>query len=309
MEAIPAAILDQHRMLDGPLPDVEVGLQCWEPRQCAFFARCWPDQRDHIRHLYWARKTDTVARMKQGIHSIRALPADTKLNDTQKRQVRAVAEDTLIVEPQLAAALEVLKADRVGHLDFETIQRAVPVWRGQKPWEQTAVQFSYHEARPDGSHIHGEYLAEGPDDPRAEIADRLIDATADADVIVHFSPFEKTRIKALAEQVPARGDELIAMVDKLVDLLPIVRDHVYHPEFKGSFSLKEILTPLVPNLTYSDLLIMDGMVASVEIARLLFFQHLVKDRAKTRQDLLDYCERDTWATVKLVERLRELATR
>jgi hypothetical protein len=307
MEGIPQAILDQHRMLDEPLPDVDVGLQCWEPRQCPLFARCWPDQRDHIRHLYWARKTDTVGRMKQGIHSITALPADTKLNDTQKRQVKAIAEDELIVEPQLAAALEALKGDRVGHLDFETIQRAVPVWRDQKPWEQTAVQFSYHEVRPDGSYAHDEYLAEGPDDPRAEIADRLIAATAQADRIVHFSHFEKTRIRALAEQVPAREDELVAMVDKLVDLLPIVRNHVYHPEFKGSFSLKEILTPLVPDLTYSDLVIMDGLVASVEIARLLFFQHLVKDRAKTRQDLLDYCKRDTWATVRLVDRLKELA--
>ncbi|MFQ6046922.1 MAG: hypothetical protein ACE5PT_11290 [Gemmatimonadales bacterium] len=30
-------------------------------------------------------------------------------------------------------------------------------------------------------------------------------------------------------------------------------------------------------------------------------------RDKTRQDLLDYCKRDTWAMVKLLERLRELA--
>jgi len=34
----------------------------------------------------------------------------------------------------------------------------------------------------------------------------------------------------------------------------------------------------------------------------------VAERDKLRQDLLDYCERDTWATVKLMERLRELAS-
>jgi len=33
----------------------------------------------------------------------------------------------------------------------------------------------------------------------------------------------------------------------------------------------------------------------------------VKDRDKTRADLLAYCERDTWAMVRLLERLRELA--
>lgn len=304
---MPQMIADQRQALAGDLPQVEVGVHCWKPRDCPFFDRCWPDARDHIRHLYRAYKTQTVARMQQGIHSIHDLPAGVKLNHTQKRQLRAVANDELIVEPGLGRALEVLRADRVGHLDFETIQRAVPVWDGQKPWEQTAVQFSYHEIRPDGSHTHDEYLAEGPDDPRAEIADRLIEATAAADRIVHFSHFEKTRLKALAEQVPDRADGLHAIIEKLVDLLPIVRDHVYHPEFRGSFSLKAILTPLVPGLTYDDLVIMDGMVASVEIARLLFFAHKVKDRAKTRYDLLEYCKRDTWATVRLVERMGELA--
>lgn len=305
---MPALVAEQLRVLQGPLPDVPVGLHCWQPRACPFFDRCWPGDRDHIRRLHRAYKTDTVQRMQRGIHSLRDLPPTEKLNEIQRRQLRAIAEERLIVEPGLAAALGPFGADRVGHLDFETIQRAVPVWVGQKPWEQTAVQFSYHEIRPDGSSTHEEYLAEGPDDPRAEIADRLIAVTANADRIVHFSHFEKTRIKALAEQVPERADELMAIAAKLVDLLPVVQHYVYHPEFRGSFSLKQILTPLVPQLTYDDLVIVDGLRASVEIARLLFFADKVKDRAKTRQDLLDYCERDTWATVKLVERLANLSS-
>lgn len=307
LREIPPMIADQLRMLEGDLPRVEVGVHCWKPRDCPFFDRCWPDERDHIRHLYRAFKTDTVARMNEGIHSIRDLPADERLNRTQERQKRAVEKNDLMVEAGLGDALQALRAERVGHLDFETIQRAVPMWDAQKPWEQTAVQFSYHERLPDGTYRHEEYLAEGPDDPRAEIADRLIQATQDADAIVHFSHFEKTRIEALAAQVPERADQLLILTEQLVDLLPVIRNHVYHPEFRGSFSLKNILTPLVPDLTYDDLVIMDGMVASVEIARLLFFAHKVKDRAKTRHDLLEYCKRDTWATVKLVERLGVLA--
>lgn len=88
----------------------------------------------------------------------------------------------------------------------------------------------------------------------------------------------------------------------------MLRDHVYHPDFLGSFSLKYVLTPLAPELTYKDLVIVDGMVASVEIARLLFVAQRIppEERARVRQDLLDYCERDTWAMVKLLERMREL---
>jgi hypothetical protein len=96
---------------------------------------------------------------------------------------------------------------------------------------------------------------------------------------------------------------------KLIDLHPVIRDHVYHPDFLGSFSLKYVLHPLVPELTYSDLVIVDGLVASVEIARLLFVAHKIPpaERDRVRQDLLNYCERDTWAMVRLLEQLRELA--
>jgi hypothetical protein len=89
----------------------------------------------------------------------------------------------------------------------------------------------------------------------------------------------------------------------------VVRNNVYHPDFRGSFSLKYVLSPLVPELSYSDLVIVDGRLASVEIARLLFVAHRipVAERDRLRQDLLDYCERDTWATVRLMARLRELA--
>ena len=56
-------------------------------------------------------------------------------------------------------------------------------------------------------------------------------------------------------------------------------------------------------------MIVDGMVASVEIARLLFVAHKIpiEERDRLRADLLAYCERDTWAMVRLLARLRVLA--
>ena len=305
---VPGMVEEFTAALAGPLPDVKVGEKCGRPRACAFVKRCWPDDRDHIQHLYYVSYKGAESYMQRGIHRIQDVPAGAKLTVTQRRQVRAIAEERIIVEPGLARALEEVAVGRLGYLDFETIQRAVPVWNGQKPWEQTAVQFSYHERQPDGSHAHHAFLAEGPDDPRTEIADRLIAATFHADRIISYSTFETSRINQLAEQVPLRAAELRAIVEKLVDFLPIVRNHVYHPDFRGSFSIKDVLTPLCPDLSYDDLVIMDGMRASVEIARLLFFAHLVTDREGTRHNLLEYCKRDTWATVRLEQRLRELAT-
>src|SRR5881409_305115 len=136
------------------------------------------------------------------------------------------------------------------------------------------------------------------------IAAAMVRATANAERVVMYTPFEKTRIRELQQAVPELATELAALEAKLIDLHPVVKNCVYHPDFRGSFSLKYILTPLVPELTYDDLVIVDGRVASVEIARLLFVADKIPrhERYRVRQDLLDYCEGDTWAMVKLVER-------
>jgi hypothetical protein len=209
----------------------------------------------------------------------------------------------------LGKALEAFDG-RLGFLDFETIQRAVPVWPGMAPWEQAPAQFSYHESNGDGTYAHAEYLAEGPKDCRAELAQRMVDATRNAEKVATYSSFEKTRIRGLQAAVPELRAELEALDGKLVDLLPVVRENVYHPEFLGSFSLKYVLHPLVPELTYDDLVIVDGLVASVEIARLLFVAGKIpkEEHDRIRQDLLNYCERDTWAMVKVLEKLRELVS-
>ncbi|HXG97713.1 MAG TPA: DUF2779 domain-containing protein [Gemmatimonadales bacterium] len=299
----------QLAMLDGPLPDVPIGRQCHEPHECPFMARCWPQDPDHIMRLYNIGPKKGVGFLVTGVQRISDLPADQKLNATQKRQIRAMKEGRLVVEATLGQALAPFHC-KLGFLDFETIMRAVPVWPGMAPWEQAPAQFSYHEANGDGTYTHAEYLAEGPKDCRPELARAMVEATKHAEKVATYSAFEKTRIRGLQEAVPELRAELEALEGKLVDLLPVVRENVYHPDFLGSFSLKYVLHPLVPELTYDDLVIVDGLVASVEIARLLFVAGKIapEEHARVRQDLLNYCERDTWAMVKVLERLRELAS-
>jgi len=307
---VPDEIDRQREMLTGPLPDVPVGLHCFEPYKCPFMGRCWPDTPDHIRHLAGVGPKRTAAYLARGITSVGELPAKEKLNFTQRRQLKAMAENRIIVEPTLAGELKPLEVAPLGFLDFETIARAIPVWPGMAPWQQAAAQFSYHERQPDGSYTHAAFLAEGPQDARPPLAAAMVHATANAERVVMYTPFEKTRIRELQLAVPELAAELAGLEAKLIDLHPVVKNCVYHPDFRGSFSLKYILTPLVPELTYRDLVIVDGRVASVEIARLLFVADKIPrhERDRVRQDLLDYCERDTWAMVKLVEGLRELAT-
>src|SRR5438552_8314404 len=306
---VPDEIARQREMLAGPLPDVPIGGHCFEPRECPFFDRCWPDGPDHIGNLAGVGPKKTAAYLVRGITSITNLPSKEKLNVTQRRQLKAMAENRLIVEPTLARELRPFTVGRLGFLDFETILRAIPVWPGMAPWQQAAAQFSYHERQPDGTYTHAAFLAEGPQDARPPLAAAMVRRTAHAVRVVMYTSFEKNRIRELQRAVPELATELAALEAKLIDLHPVVKNCVYHPDFRGSFSLKDILTPLVPELTYDDLVIVDGRVASVEIARLLFVADKIPrhERDRVRQDLLNYCERDTWAMVKLVERLRELA--
>jgi hypothetical protein len=315
---VPRRIAEQLEVLGGDLPEVEGGEHCWfRGSDCAFHARCWPDDPDSIGNLWNVGPKRMLGWYAKGVRRMSELPEKTKLNDKQQRQLRAQREKTLIVERGLAEAMKpAVESKRLGFLDFETVGRALPAWNGLGPWRQTAAQFSYHVKGSDGVVTHAEYLAEGPedpamppDDPREPLALAMLAAARDADRVVVYTSFESTRIKELAEHLPHLADELLALRERLWDLNPVVANNVYHPDFRGSFSLKDILTPLVPDLSYNDLVIVDGMRASVEIARLLFVSGRIvpAERDRVRQELKDYCERDTFATVRLVERLGELA--
>jgi len=215
----------------------------------------------------------------------------------------------LIVEPDLAAALRDLEPP-LAFLDFETVGLPIPVWNGCHPYDAVPVQFSCHVEDAGGCLTHHEWLAEGPGDPRPALAERLIRACSSVrTIVVYYAAFERDCLQRMADALPALADPLRSFAGRLVDLLPMVRNHVYHPAFGGSFSLKSVLPAMVPELRYDLLPISDGQTASLELERLMFQEAEMapEARAQLREDLLRYCQQDTWGLVKLLERLRLLA--
>ena len=128
-------------------------------------------------------------------------------------------------------------------------------------------------------------------------------------VTAYYASFEKACIELLASACPECADALRAIAARIVDLLPLVRDHVYHPDFGGSFSLKQVLPALVPELGYEGLVIAEGETASAELSRLMFRAAAIDpdERRALREALLEYCKRDTEAMVALADRLTQLA--
>jgi hypothetical protein len=310
LPGIPAQAQEQLRMLEGALPQIAIGPHCSTPYECPFHSRCWADLPEHhVSTLYriGQQAWDLAA---GGCATIHSLAAGLNLTPTAERQRRSVVSNKLIVEPSLCDALQEFEPP-LAFLDFETINPAIPVWDGCHPYDNIPVQFSCHRQKPGGGYEHFEWLAGGPGDPRSAIAQALVAACAGARTIVAYNAsFEKLCLRGLGLALgPKVGEEMEDIARRIKDLLPAVRDHIYHPGFGGSFSLKSVLPVLVPELSYDELEVSDGGIATLELQRFLFRGDTLVEAEKTRlrEALLRYCERDTWGTVRLLERLRELA--
>ena len=88
-------------------------------------------------------------------------------------------------------------------------------------------------------------------------------------------------------------------------MIPFQQKWYYTPEMKGSHSIKYVLPALVPELSYNDLDIKEGGTAS-NIFLSMVNETFEGDVQKTRRQLLEYCELDTYAMVKILERLLEV---
>src|SRR5579859_5281174 len=156
---------------------------------------------------------------------------------------------------------------------------------------QILTQFSIHHRESiDAEPTHSEYLADPRRDCERELAEALIAAVGDRGSVIVYSDFEEKRIKALQGSYPDLADRLELILARLIDLLPVVRDNVYHPDFRGSFSLKHVLPALVPNLSYEDLDIRNGEMAVARFARMALGQVVGDAVQRTRLQLLEYCK-------------------
>ena len=294
------------------VPNVETGPHCKRPDPCPFIDRCWPvAPTDHISTLYRVTEKMLAEFEASGWQSIRDLPDDVQLSAIAARQRRALREGNRVVEREtLLEAMKTL-AYPVAHIDFETIQPAIPVWNGCRPYDQIPVQLSCHLVNADQTETHTQWLFDGRGDPRPGMANAILEACKSAATVTAYSAqFERGCIEIVADACPDKAPLLKGIADNLVDLQPIVRENVYDEKFAGSFSIKKVVPALVPGLGYDDLSIAEAELASVQLARLILSGSSIhpEERAELRQSLLEYCKRDTAAMVALSQRLTELAS-
>jgi hypothetical protein len=243
-----------------------------------------------------------------GIIDMAHAPTDLGLNERQERARIASVAGNMFVSPGLGSALGVFQFPCY-YLDFETVATVLPMYDGHACHRQVLTQFSIHRKDSIGSEpTHNEYLADATKDCERALAEALIDALGDRGSVIVYSTFEKTRISGLRDAFPDLATPLQAILDRLTDMLLVLQEHVYHPEFRGSFSIKKVLPALIPTLSYDGLDVRDGETAIARFARMARGGMTDRDVAVTRQQLLDYCKLDTLAMVRLHESLYALAS-
>ena len=217
-------------------------------------------------------------------------------------QGEAGIDRLLSISPSLASRLGEI-AFPAAFLDFETVGPAIPVYVGTRPYQRVPFQWSMHVLDADGRLSHASVLNGDAEDPRERFITGLLEAIPSEGSIVAYSPYEKTMMRELAEAFPQHRESLLALCDRVVDLLKLLRGSYYHPGFNGSYSLKSVLPALVPDMDYADLDVQDGMAASMAYVHMTAADAPASEKASIRQALLAYCERDTEAMVRIYDAL------
>jgi hypothetical protein len=291
------------------IPVIDIGEQCYDPYTCGFYEYC----RKHIPEnsifdlsgVHLNKKYDLY---RNGIVKLEDVPADADLSKNGKLQLEIYKSKKDLIDKR---AIKEFLSDLnypLYFMDFETFQPAVPMFDNSKPYMQIPFQYSLHYKINKKSTVdHYEFLAETGNDPRIKFIENLLrDTKSEGDILTYNKSFEILRLKEIAEAFPKYKKEIEERINRVKDLmLPFQKKYYYTYKMQGSYSIKYVLPALIPELSYKNLEINEGGLASVAFESLYYETDLMRI-AEIRNNLIEYCKMDTFAMVKLLEKLESL---
>ena len=292
-------------------PEMDIWEGCKKPYECAFYDYC-------SRHLpspsvfdmYRMQFSKKLEYYRKGMITYDDIKNE-KLTPVRRIQIdSSLANEPHINKDSIEKFLETITYP-IYFLDFESMQPAIPPFDNMKPYQQICFQYSLHIIENEGGPLlHKEHLGVSGSDPRRALAEQLCqDIPMDVCTLVYNKSFECTRLKEMAEWFPDLAEHLLNIRENIVDLLvPFQQGDYYLPSMGGSFSIKVVLPSLFPDDPSLDYHNLEGGVQSGNDAMTIFpkIQYMSPDeQEKTRKALLEYCCLDTYAMVKVWEKLIE----
>jgi hypothetical protein len=244
----------------------------------------------------------------QGIERIADIPEAFEFeNRKHQRYVELIKIGQPVVHhEQIHSFLQTLQFP-LYFFDYETMSSIVPPFDGTRPYQQLPMQYSLHILRePDGKLEHKAFLHQDSMNPGLPLLKQLQqDIGEKGTVLVWHQEFEKGRNTELGVMFPEFAAAMEQLNDRIIDLkLPFSEQWYEDYRFLGSASIKRVLPVVVPELSYKSLAVQEGQSAQ----RLWMETFLAgKHQARKKQivkDLLEYCQLDTLAMVKIYQFLR-----
>jgi hypothetical protein len=285
---------------------------CASPRACPCPEVCFPDlPGGSIYELPRLFATQKQALRRQGILRVRDLPEAYKLNKKQ----RIVAECVRAGREHLDRAELRERLDKLRYplwfLDYETCLCPIPIFPGYKPQQPAVFQYSLHRQDAPGGEVQQcGFIGWGEDEPSGELLEHLsAELGAEGSVLVWNQSFEQTRNREMAELHPEYAEFLGDVNERIVDLMAIVDEGIYyHPDFRGSASIKQVLPVMVPELSYQGMEVHEGLQASAGWLKLRSGLLSGEERTELLEDMARYCALDTYAMVAILRRFLEMVT-
>ncbi len=319
-EGIQERISDMQKNLNSDEPKFKIGTYCSDPYDCPLMDECWKDVPPaNVFEFYRMFNKKCFELHDRGIVCLNEVPEDIKLNNKQKiqRRLAMTSKETHSKENNGKKYIDKQEIKKflgnlqypIYYLDFETINPAIPKFDGMKPYQRIPFQFSLHiqkEERGECEHIS--FLAEGTSDPRPKFMQALKDNLGGSgSILVYNQGFEKGVMNEGCNAFPEFRmwyDENI--FHRIKDLWDVFKDFSYYdPKQKGSTSIKYVL-PVMSDLSYSEMDIKNGAIASLEYERVTYENIEDSERNNVRDNLEEYCKMDTWAEVEIVRALINL---
>lgn len=290
--------------LAGDEPAVAPGEHCTTPYDCGFYTYCTGEIKQATYPIHWLPRLSSTGKKlaEMGIDDMRDVP-DEMLNETQLKVKQHTLSNTVYFDVESTKALLEAQPFPAYFLDFETINFAIPIWAGTRPYQQVPFQYSLHVRTQFGEYKHYEFLDISGDDPSRRFAEQLVQQVGEeGSIYVYNAGFEGARLAELAARFEDLSDQLIRIKERLFDLLPLAKEHYYHPSQQGSWSIKKVLPALVPSLSYDELDgVKEGGMAMDAFTEAIHPNTPTERKQTLEKQLLAYCQLDTWAMVKLFE--------
>jgi hypothetical protein len=287
-------------------PEIEIGEHCFSPYTCDFMSHCWKNvPKNSIFEITGLSKADQFGLYNSGYQTIAQIPPDNTLHKNVNIHIDSFKTGIPVINKEAIKDFLKKAAYPLFFMDFETFMPAIPVYNGTKPYQHLPFQYSIHfKERKDKQVKHFEFLAEQGSDPRKSFLTNLMnDTKGEGTILVFDALMERNVLNGLKKDFPEFSADIDNRLSRLIDLMiPFQDKSYYHPAMKNSFSIKNLLPALAPELSYNDLKISSGSIAMITFEKLASETDMFKI-LEIREQLLEYCKMDTLAMVKVFETL------